>query len=238
MKTTKLAFIISFLFLCSTASFAQIKEDRKVSDFNKISAGTGIQVEYTQGKEYNVTVEAKEQDIIDKVITDVKDNKLNISIKKTSILGFRSIGGITVYVTCPELNSVSASSGSKFSTERLSSSDDLKVSASSGSSCHLKNIEVSKTLSISTGSGSSIDANKVVAQNAIVKTGSGSSCTITEAEIKDSLNVSSGSGASATIKGKAENATLKASSGGSINARNLIAKNKNVSKSSGGSVNE
>lgn len=236
MKTTKLALILSFLFISLTASFAQIKEERKVEKFDKISIATGIQAKYTQGDKYSLTIEAKDQEILDKVRSSVSNGILSIVIENNTKLFFKTTGKIVAYITCPEVNGVTASSGSDFNANKLTASKDLKISLSSGASCDIDNTTANKGVLIKCSSGSDAELNGLKSNNLSISTSSGSSCEIMDVNVKENIDVSSSSGSDVEISGKCKTMNLKASSGATIDIKDLKADSSNVSKSSGGSV--
>ncbi len=109
-------------------------EIRQTGSFNSIKVSTGIDLYITMGTTEEVKIVAKD-DIIDDLITEVKDGTLRIYMKQSNNWFNWNIGNQTskAYVTVKELVSIDASSGSDVKSENTLKGEDLKVKASSGS---------------------------------------------------------------------------------------------------------
>jgi hypothetical protein len=121
--------------LASCSAMGQKRQTRSVSEFEMLQTSGAINVVLRQGSQTSVRVEA-EEDIISSIRTEVKGNKLVIyrDQKDMSILKrLRDSGDVTVYVTCPRLNSVEASGASEVKSESTFKASDFTVRASGAS---------------------------------------------------------------------------------------------------------
>lgn len=236
MKTlTKLFAMLLVLFL-TTSCFVDgltgvrgnrnvVSEDRSINkDFDAIKVQQGIHLYITQGTNTDISVEADEN-IIDLLITEVRDNQLKIYFEKN----VNRAKARNVYLTVDEVSRIRASSGAHVKAENTMQLTSLDLDASSGSSIKMyvnadeiitetssgANIDVfgkTKMFSARASSGSSIDADEL---------------TTVDAEAR----ASSGAHINVNVSGKL---TAKASSGGDIDYEGSPSVNK--STSSGGSV--
>ncbi|MBS7564131.1 DUF2807 domain-containing protein [Mucilaginibacter sp. Bleaf8] len=85
-------------------------QDRRLSGFNAVSVAGSFDVYIKQGSTESVKVEA-DDDVIDRIVTEVKDGELRISTKKSSSdWGFNwGSKKRVVYVTVKDVNSISLS---------------------------------------------------------------------------------------------------------------------------------
>lgn len=236
MKLHKTIMFISFIILGITTAFAQVSENRNVSSFDKINTSTGIHVKYIQGDKFSLKIEAENQKIVDAIVSTVSNNTLSLSIKKNQ--NIKTKKGIIAYVTCPSLEAISTSSGSKFTAEKVVAKRELSISTSSGSTLRVENIDAPKGTLINTSSGSNIKIIGLKTSNLNLSASSGSSCKLTEVSISNHLKAASSSGASIKIEGKAEDVNLSSSSGSSINIKGLTYKTVNVTKDKGASISK
>lgn len=129
-------FSFAFLFLFSfTFAFAQ--EMRSVSNFEGISSGGSFDIKIVKSSKNEVKIEGASADLLEKLETEVKDNRLKIGIKRG--MSWKSFGSdkvtITVYHTEKLKNLSLAGSGSIEWNDALYSSD-LEISvAGSGKVC-------------------------------------------------------------------------------------------------------
>jgi hypothetical protein len=123
--------IISTLLLCflffSLESTAQ-KEQRQVSGFEKVSMGIAGDLYLRQGSSFNLELEGDSDDLED-VITEVRSGTLDIKYKNNRGWKFGR-DRITIYLTMPEISSVSLGGSGKVIGENTIESDDLYLSVS------------------------------------------------------------------------------------------------------------
>ncbi len=228
MKTIKIFAALLVISITTTFTIAQEKtEVRNVIGFSEIDVNEGIKVELTYGNKEFVEVTADE-DYIDRVITEVKGNELNIYMKGNNWNGWNK--KVLVKVTATKLESIDASSGSSVVSQNLIESTDLEMSVSSGAtikiafkapkaSCHTssganaKLKGVAKFFNTKASSGSSINADEVKAVIVNADVSSGASISV---YANDELNAEASSGGSIKYYGKPKMVDIEKSSGGSV----------------------
>lgn len=105
-----------------------VEESRAIiEEFTVITASEGLDVYVTQADEFSITVEADEN-IIDRIGTDIKDGKLRIH-------AIENIGRATkkIHVSLPEITALESSSGADLIVKNTIESEQIKLGASSGS---------------------------------------------------------------------------------------------------------
>ena len=237
MKTfTKLTAIL-LLFLTTTSCFVDgltgikgngevVSEDRTInSNFNEIKVQQGIQVFLTQGNSTELKVEADEN-IIDLLITEVKDNQLKIYFEKN----VNRAKARNVFLSTAVIKKIKASSGASVKSENTFQVISLDLDASSGSSIKVyvnaddittetssgANIRVygkSKSFSGRASSGSSIDADELEAIDAYAKASSGANINI---NVTGKLTAKASSGGDIDYEGSPTDINKDTSSGGSV----------------------
>ena len=235
MKTTKLLFtlVLSIMAGIGIASNGNSDktETRQVSNFKGIKVSTGIDLYIKMGTTEEVKIVA-DDDVIDDLITEVKDGTLRIYMKQSNNWFNWNSGNQTrkAYVTVKELESIDASSGSDVKSENTLKGEELKVSASSGSDVELdvyyKNVWVdtssgsdaklsgkTKTLNAEASSGSDIKAQDLESSICKVKVSSGSDATV---NVTDELYANASSGADVNYYGNPQIKDIDESSGGDV----------------------
>ena len=236
MKTIKSLIIPLILMLCciNTAVFAGNKdktENRNVKNFNEIKVSTGVDLYITMGNDEKVIVIA-DDNIIDDLITEVKDGELRIYVENHNRwFNWGNFNGTRkVYVTVKELRKIDASSGSDVKSENTLEGESLEIEASSGSDVNVD--VVYKDLSLDTSSGSDAKITGK-AKNFSAETSSGSDINARDLET-EVCHVKASSGSDAIVN-VSEELVAKASSGGDI-VYYGNPKMKDTSESSGGGV--
>lgn len=236
MKTMRTLFIFTLITLISLNLMAangnsDKTQTRQVSNFNGIKVSTGIDLYITMGTTEEVKIVAHD-DIIDKIITEVKGGKLHIYTKQSNNWFNWNGSNQTrkAYVTVKELVSIDASSGSDVKSENTLNGEDLKVSASSGSDVAIdifyKNVWVDtssgsdaklsgkvKTLNAEASSGSDIEAKDLESKICKVSVSSGSDATV---NVSDELYANASSGADVRYYGNPQVKDINESSGGDV----------------------
>lgn len=237
MKTAKLLFTVLLSIITCIGMAANGDSDkteiRKVSNFNGIKVATGIDLYITMGDVEEVKIVA-EDDIIDNLITEVKDGTLRIYMKQSNNWFNWNIGNQTrkAYVTVKELNTINASSGSDVQSENTLKGETLEVKASSGSDVTLDIYYKSFSLDTSSGSDAKISGKT---KNFKAEASSGSD--IKAQDLESSIcrvSVSSGSDASVNVT---DEMYAKASSGADVRYYGNP-KVKDIDESSGGDVSQ
>lgn len=200
-----------------------VEENRNINgDFTEIHASEGLQVYVTQDDDFSISVEADEN-IIDLIGTDVKNGKLKIH-------AIENIGRATkkVFVSLPNVTSLTSSSGAHLTAQNLIESNELTIDSSSGS---IMDVEVSvRELDIDASSGANINISGR-ANEVYVDGSSGANIRAKDLLAKECrADGSSGSNISVNVS---ESLTADASSGANISYSGdaTVKKNKSVSGS-------
>lgn len=150
-------------------------EVRKVNAFNGVSAGGGITLYLSQGKEQAVAVSAEDEKNVSKIKTEVKDGVLKIYID-AAMWNNWSWGNkkIKAYVTVTELNKLELAGGSvgKVVDELNANNLDLECHGGSIVNGKIKASQLSLELtggSIATLEGAFTNANVEASGGSIVK---------------------------------------------------------------------
>ena len=239
MRTIKTLFIFAFIALISLNLMAakgnsDKTQNRQVSNFNGIKVSTGIDLYITMGTTEEVKIVADDE-IIDDLITEVKDGTLRIYMKQANNWFNWNSGSQTrkAYVTVKEMESIDASSGSDVSSENTLTGEDLKVNASSGSDVaidiYYKNVWVDtssgsdaklsgkvKTLNAEASSGSDIVAKNLESKICKVSVSSGSDATV---NVADELYANASSGGDIGYYGNPQVKDINESSGGDVSQK-------------------
>jgi len=235
MKTVKLI-TISFILVIigmSKTSFAgnsDKTEMRNVGNFNGIKVSSGIDLYVTMGTTEEVKIIAN-NDIIDDIITEVKDGTLKIYIKQSNNwFNWNNSGSRKAYVTVKELVLLEASAGSDIKSENTLKGEELEVSTSSGSDVtidvYYKNLKVDtssgsdatvtgkvKTFEASSSSGSDLHAKDLESKICKVNSSSGSDATVS---VTDELYAKASSGSDVYYYGNPTIKNIDESSGGDV----------------------
>jgi len=238
MKTiTKLVAMLVVLFSttsCFMDGFTGIRGNQNVisesrtidSKFNEIDIQQGIKLYLTQGNSNSLKVEADEN-IMELLVTEVKNNQLKIYFKKNVY----KAKARNVYLTTNSISSIDASSGSSVISENTWQSTNLQIHASSGSSVkfHVNADEIScssssgsnirlygktNNLSVKASSGSSIDADELNSVDTYAKASSGASINV---NVSGKLTAKACSGGDVDYEGNPTTIDKDTSSGGSVN---------------------
>lgn len=235
MKTGKLVLTI---ILCiatgigiATAGNSDKTESRNVGSFKAVKVSTGIDLFITMGTTEEVKIVADDE-IIDELITEVKDGTLKIYMKQSNNWFNWNTGNQTrkAYVTVKELQAIDASSGSDVKSENTLKGEDLKVRASSGSDVEIdvyyKNVWLdtssgsdakisgkTKTFEAEASSGSDIKAHELESKICKVSVSSGSDATV---NVTDELYAKASSGADVRYYGNPQVKDIDESSGGDV----------------------
>ena len=222
------------VFFMNTAVFAGNRdktENRNAKNFNEIKVSSGIDLYITMGDDEKVTVVA-DDDIIDDLITEVKDGTLHIYMERNN--RWFNWGNFNetrkAYVTVKELRKIDASSGSDVKSENTLQGESLEVGASSGSDVNLDVVYKNFSLDTSSGSDAKITGRT---KNFSAEASSGSDINARGLESQYCrVKASSGSDASVNVS---EELVAKASSGGDI-VYYGNPKMKDTDESSGGDI--
>lgn len=185
---------LCFALLSTTTSYGQIgekgngnivKKQREVENFNAIDVGGAFNIFLTQGDDHSLFIETDEN-LQERIKTEVKDGELFITskfIRKASLLN--------IYVSTPELNSISISGAAEMKNKATLGVDYLsidqsgaseldievnakEITASTSGASELELKGITEDLLIDASGASSVNAKELATENAIVES-SGSS---------------------------------------------------------------
>jgi hypothetical protein len=211
IKTLFILILITVIGINTTfASNSDKTEYREVKDFSGIKVSAGIDLYITMGKTEEVKIVAN-GDIIDEIVTEVKDGTLRIYMKESNWFNCSVRGSRKAYVSVKELVAITASSGSDVKSENTLKGESLKVKASSGSDVEIDVFYKNFLLDTSSGSDAKING-KVKTFEAEASSGSDIKARNLESVICK-LRASSGSDITVSVSGELY---AKASSGGDI----------------------
>lgn len=202
-----------------------VSEDRSISsNFDVIKVQQGIHLYLTQDSNTDISVEADEN-IIDLLITEVRNNELKIYFEKNV---YRAKAR-NVFLSVDDFSRIKASSGASVKSENTVQLNSLDLDASSGSS--IKMYVNADAVTTEASSGADIDVFGKT-ETFYARASSGSSIDADELTSVDAeARASSGAHINVNVSGSL---TAKASSGGDIDYEGSPKINK--STSSGGSV--
>lgn len=223
-------------------SDATVKKEIKVSAFDEIQVSQGIKVIVCQGQFPGKVAVATTPSAEEFLQVKVNEGTLKVFYDNKDMATKKIKGPSIITVTMPELEEVDLSSGSSFvlsgtfkSKEKmdfdLSSGSYLKIEnltcgklsldASSGANATVVNLNCD--LDADSSSGSSISVKEAVGGVMTVDASSGSSISL-KSNKSDEIRASASSGASVSLSGRTERLSKQASSGGSVNASDLVIK--------------
>jgi hypothetical protein len=159
MKNTTL---LAFFMLAGVTAFAQSPkiindpnaQKRTVGSFHAIAIHSGIDLYLNQGGDEAVAVSAAEEDVRNRIKTEVQDGVLNIYLDDNVLHGNWGWHNrkMKAYVSCKVLDELKASGGSDVYIEEAIKSPKLELHLSGGSDLHGK-LEVSGELTIGQSGG-------------------------------------------------------------------------------------
>lgn len=203
-----------------------VSEDRSISsNFEAIKVQQGINLYITQGNNTDLSVEADEN-IIDLLMTEVKNNELKIYFEKNV---YRAKAR-NVFLSISDISRIRASSGAHVKAENTLQVQSLDLDASSGSSIKMyvnadevitesssgADIDVfgkTKKFSARASSGSSIDADELKSVDARARASSGAHINV---YVSGDLTAKASSGGDIDYEGSPTNIDKSTSSGGSV----------------------
>jgi len=123
----KIVFPVIFLLMVSISSFGQ-KQTRNVSSFTGISVGVAANVYITTGGSHKVVLEGDE-DILDRIETSVKNDRLVIKSRNNSWWK-NSRDKVTIYISVKEIEYLSLGGSGKIFSENTINADRLRLTVS------------------------------------------------------------------------------------------------------------
>ena len=234
--TILISIYLALLFTTTSCDFEQIigvkgngnvvSEKRSInSDFEIINVQQGINLYLTQGKPTDINVEADEN-IMDLLITEVKNNELHIYFEKN----VNRAKARNIYLTTEDISKIATSSGASVKSENTLQATSLDLESSSGSTIKIRTnaneiksasssgssiiiFGKSNTFSANASSGSSINANELTTFDAITKVSSGANIAV---NVTGKLTAKASSGGAIDYEGNPADIEKETSSGGSV----------------------
>ncbi len=228
-----LIFALTALNVSAFSTGSDKTETRNLKDFHAVKVSSGIDLYITMGDEEKVKVVADDE-LIDRIITEVKDGTLEIYMKNNNFFNWSfNSKSRKVYISVKELNEIHASSGSDVVSDNTLKGESLDVKASSGSDVTLDIVYKNFSLDTSSGSdakisgktknftaeassGSDIKAKDLESVICKVKVSSGSDATVT---VSDELHAKASSGGDVVYYGSPQTKDIEESSGGDVKGR-------------------
>ncbi|OEK03626.1 hypothetical protein BFP97_19820 [Roseivirga sp. 4D4] len=126
------------LMLITLTAFSQNRETRDVGDFDEVVMRLSGKVYIKQGDKNEVILEGDE-DVLERVETDVRGGRLNIGEEGKSRWSWRrSRTRLNVYITVKELNGAFVSGSGDIIGQTVFKSDDFRVSVSGSGDIELE----------------------------------------------------------------------------------------------------
>lgn len=203
-----------------------VSESRNITeDFTVVDAAEGLDVYITQGKEFNIEVEADEN-IIEFITTDIEGGILYVQTEER----IGRAKSKKIFVTLPEVEAIRASSGSDVYGQGVITGNKVDISCSSGADIKLEVNTESLTCDASSGadidvsgktvnfranasSGADIDGRELTAENCIADASSGGDISVNATK---ELTASASSGGDVSYSGNPEIVNKSKSSAGSV----------------------
>lgn len=191
----------------SAASAFADEQSFNYSDFDGVAASAGVDVVLSQGS-FSVEAEGSER-ALDRLKIEKRGDTLHIS-RRSGNWNWGSSGRVTVSVSAPDYQSISASSGADVEGDGLDLRD-LSISVSSGADVDLEGS--CEALSVSVSSGSDFDGEHLRCQTVTASASSGADANVWAAR---SVVGNASSGGDIDVFGNPESITRNTSSGGSV----------------------
>lgn len=235
MKTFKSILVLILIVAglsAATAGTSDKTETRNLKNFSAVHVSAGIDLFLKMSDSEEVKVVA-DNDLIDNLITEVKNGTLEIYMKKSGWNNWKINGTRKVYVSVKELNEIHSSSGSDVRSENTLTGESLEVKVSSGADVELdvvyKNFSVdtssgsdakisgkTKTLVAEASSGSDIKAGSLESKICKASASSGSDITV---NVSDEIYAHASSGGDISYTGNPSVKDINESSGGDVRHR-------------------
>ncbi|WP_319500570.1 head GIN domain-containing protein [uncultured Draconibacterium sp.] len=200
-------------------------EERDLEDFNALNVSRGMNVYVTMGNDYKVVVEADEN-LHKSIVTELHGEELRI--KAIDII--RNATSLKVFVTLPQLEAATSSSGSNVFSENVLNVNDIDLSVSSGANLNfvLNAEEVSakassgsniflegkaSSINAKASSGSNIKAGDLKAKAAQASVSSGANIWLST---ENELQATASSGGNVFYNGNPSETEISKSSGGNV----------------------
>lgn len=168
MNTLKPIILAFSLFFIAVSVLAQSTETRDLGSFTKIQSGGSWDVIVQTGDKDEVRLESTNISL-DKVITEVDNNTLKISLEKGN---YRNLG-LKVYVTIREIEGLKSTGSGDMKIQSDIRTGSLSLSSTGSGNLFLENVNADKLSVGMTGSGHITVEGGSVSSFSLSQTGSG-----------------------------------------------------------------
>lgn len=153
-RTFTVTFIILTGLMLSNSFGSLLKDDKKetrnLGYFDEIGLAIPANLYLTQGSKNEVVIEADE-DLLEKIETEVRGSSLNIQFEKW--YNYRGVGSINIYITVKELKGLLVTGSGDIIAKSAIESDKLSFIVSGSGSVLIDNLKVNDVYAMITGSG-------------------------------------------------------------------------------------
>jgi len=226
-------FIIFTTLLFTGFLTAQVSENREVAEFSKLKVSSSIDVFYTISDKVSIKVETDDAEKLKLIKTEVvggtlllsidtdnykknknreKDKKKDKNRSNVSFINGVDFQVLKITISGPNLEAIKASSSAFIKLQNVNKSDNLDISVSSSGT--IKGNFEANSITVQASSSGEFTA-EVVAKSAIIESSSSSTVTL-DGKATDLNCKASSSGDCNLQEFRVENATVLASSSGSI----------------------
>jgi len=150
MKTKSLLLLFTTIFLAFTVSIsAQTKDERTVDKFTSIGMGIHGDLYLSQGSPQKVVLEADE-DILKKIVTEVKNGTLKIKFSEYNI---RTRSPVKIWITISEVDGLYLSGSGSINAETAIKSEEMELKVSGSGKINIKELTCDEVDAAISGSG-------------------------------------------------------------------------------------
>jgi len=125
------------------------KEDRNLSGFSQVDLSISGNLYYTQGKNYEVVIDASDDDL-ETIETTVDNGTLKIKSKNCWTCNLKDV---KIYVRSPEMNGLRVSGSGSIYAENDIQTGDMTLKVSGSGKIHLKSLKAEDIDAAISGSG-------------------------------------------------------------------------------------
>jgi len=140
----------TFFVLSGTLKASTIKEERNVADFKAINLSIPAVLHLTQGSENKVVIEGDDE-VLEKIITEVEGGRLTIKFEKW--YNYRGSSSLKVFITVKQLEALLLTGSGKITTQSTITADKIRLMVSGSGDIELNDLIAKKVVAMVTGSG-------------------------------------------------------------------------------------
>lgn len=222
-------FILSILFiLCSCSSSRSTGRDRiTVNSFDKIVSGSGIDIYFSQNKSNYVEIESGSN-----VAVEVKDGTLIFDRRCDKSNSEKS----TVYIYGNNIEAVTLSGRSSFSSDKLKNGKPFSIAASGESAIRINKLNVGDC-NLAFSGKTNCDIKQLKSERLNIAT-SGKSDANININKADNTNVASSGNSRVFVRGKVQSVSVITSGKSDVNIANLKYDKLSTHQSKSGSIHK